>query len=131
MEIHDSRDETQRVVTLTYNNVKQNKDGKWTGTPITVDRSINDIIPVDDALNESMLNPSLLKGNLDAKDDESKKGEAMEEGGKEIEINTISEGKRKNEAEIEDDETNDVLVETNTENDDTKEGTDETNNDIE
>ena len=61
VKIHDSRDETQRVVTLTYSNVKQNKDGKWIGTPITVDRSINDIIPVDDALNESMLNPSILE----------------------------------------------------------------------
>ena len=54
--IHDSRYNTQRVVTLTYHNVKQNKDGDWIGTPVRVDRSIN-----DNALNESMLNPSILK----------------------------------------------------------------------
>ena len=46
VKIHDSRDETQRILTLTYSNVKQKKDGTWIGTPITVDRSINDIIPV-------------------------------------------------------------------------------------
>ena len=59
--IHDSRDSTQRVVTLTYHNVKQNKDGDWIGTPVRVDRSINDLVLVDDALNESMLNPSIIK----------------------------------------------------------------------
>ena len=61
VKIHDSRDETQRVVTLTYYNVKQNKDGEWIGKPVKVDRSINDLILVDNALNESMLNPSILK----------------------------------------------------------------------
>ena len=58
------RDESQRILTLTYNNVKQRKDGTWVGTPITVERSINDIIPVDKALNESMLNPSTLANNM-------------------------------------------------------------------
>ena len=63
IKIHDSRDKTQRVVTLTYHNVKQNKDGEWIGKPVRVDRSINDLVLVDDALNESMLNPSIIKGN--------------------------------------------------------------------
>ena len=63
VKIHDSRDDTQRVVTLTYHNVKQKKDGEWTGKPVKVDRSINDLVLVDNALNESMLNPSILKGN--------------------------------------------------------------------
>ena len=63
VKIHDSRDETQRVLTLTYSNVKQKKDGTWIGTPITVDRSINDIIPVDKALNESMLSPNIIGKN--------------------------------------------------------------------
>ena len=63
VKIHDSRDDTQRVVTLTYHNVKQNKDGEWIGKPVKVDRSINDLVLVDNALNESMLNPSILKGN--------------------------------------------------------------------
>ena len=71
MKIHDSRDETQRVVTLTYSNVRQNKDGNWIGTRMTVDRSINDIIPVDDALNESMLNCSKQIDNTDTGNDEN------------------------------------------------------------
>ena len=71
VKIHDSRDETQRVVTLTYSNVRQNKDGKWIGTRMTVDRSINDIIPVDDALNESMLNCSIQKDITDTENDEN------------------------------------------------------------
>ena len=74
--IHDSRDNTQRVVTLTYHNVRLNKDGEWIGTPVQVDRCINDLILVDNALNESMLNPRLL-GKTDnsqkkRKDDENK-----------------------------------------------------------
>ena len=60
-EIHDSRDDTQRVVTLTYHDVRLNKNGDWIGTPVKVDRCINDLILVDDALNESMLNPSILE----------------------------------------------------------------------
>ena len=53
--IHGSRDNAQRVVTLTYNNVIMNKDGDWIGTPVTVERSINDLVLVDNALNDSML----------------------------------------------------------------------------
>ena len=64
IEINDSRDEAQRILTLTYTNVKQRKDGTWIGTPITVERSINDIIPVDNALNESMLNPGILANEV-------------------------------------------------------------------
>ena len=59
--VYDSRDKAQRVVTLTYHNVRLNKDGEWIGTPVQVDRCINDLILVDNALNESMLNPKLLK----------------------------------------------------------------------
>ena len=60
LKINDSRDEAQRILTLTYTNIKKRKDGTWIGTPITVERSINDVIPVDNALNESMLNPGIL-----------------------------------------------------------------------
>ena len=70
--IHDSRDNTQRVVTLTYHNVKQNKDGDWIGTPVRVDRSINDLVLVDDALNESMLNPSIIKEKNPLENNEKK-----------------------------------------------------------
>ena len=59
--IHASRDDAQRVVTLTYNNVRINKDGEWIGTPIRVERSINDLVIVDNALNDSMLNPRMLR----------------------------------------------------------------------
>ena len=40
--IHESRDDAQRVVTLTYNNIKMNKDGEWIGTPVRVVRSVNE-----------------------------------------------------------------------------------------
>ena len=60
LKINDSRDEAQRILTLTYTNIKKRKDGTWIGTPIKVERSINDVIPIDNALNESMLNPSIL-----------------------------------------------------------------------
>ena len=59
--IHESRDNAQRVVTLTYNNVRVNKDGEWIGTPIQVERSINDLVLVDNALSDSMLNPRISK----------------------------------------------------------------------
>ena len=49
------------MVTLTYNNVRVNKDGEWIGTPIRVERSVNVLVIVDNALSDSMLNPRLLK----------------------------------------------------------------------
>ena len=42
-------------MTLTYNNVRVNKDGEWIGTPIRVERSVNDLVLVDNALSDSML----------------------------------------------------------------------------
>ena len=69
--IHPSRDDAQRVVTLTYNNVRVNKDGEWVGTPIRVERSVNDLVIVDNALNDSMLSPKIGKGsNQENKKDE-------------------------------------------------------------
>ena len=62
--IHDSRDDAQRVVTLTYNNVKINKDGEWVGTPVRVERSVNDLVIVDNALNDSMLSPQIKKKSI-------------------------------------------------------------------
>ena len=75
--IHASRDNAQRVVTLTYNNVRVNKDGEWIGTPIQVERSINDLVLVDNALSDSMLNPSILKERSNDKDGQEKE---VEEG---------------------------------------------------
>ena len=63
-EIKESRDNAQRVVVLTYHNVSKNKKGNWIGTPVTVERSVNDLILVDDALNESMLNPAIQKNEV-------------------------------------------------------------------
>merc|ERR1711873_14379 len=57
--MHKSRDNAQRVVTLTYNNIRMNKNGDWIGTPATVDRSVNDLVLVDNALNDSMLGSRL------------------------------------------------------------------------
>ena len=59
--IKESRDNAQRVVILTYHNVSKNKRGDWIGTPVTVERSVNDLILVDDALNESILNSNIQK----------------------------------------------------------------------
>ena len=53
-EIKESRDNAQRVVVVTYHNVGINKKGDWIGTPVTVERSVNDLVLVDDALNESL-----------------------------------------------------------------------------
>ena len=42
-------------------NVKMNKDGEWVGTPVRVERSVNDLVIVDNALNDSMLSPQIKK----------------------------------------------------------------------
>merc|ERR1711978_223718 len=61
LQINESKDNAQRILTLEYNNVKKKKDGNWIGIPKIVERSINDVIPIDNAVNDSMLNPSILK----------------------------------------------------------------------
>ena len=38
-----------------------NKNGDWIGTPVTVDRSVNDLVLVDNALSDSMLGPRVTK----------------------------------------------------------------------
>ena len=60
-EIKESRDNVQTVVILTYHNISKNKNGKWVGTPITVERSVKDLILVDDSLSESMLSPRVVE----------------------------------------------------------------------
>ena len=64
LKINESKDNAQRILTLTYNNIKKRKDGNWTGIPTIVERSINDIIPIDNAINESMLSPSILEKEI-------------------------------------------------------------------
>ena len=77
-EIKESRDNVQRVVTLTYHNISRNKNGKWIGTPIIVERSVKDLILVDDALNESMLSPRMEENKIDT-DDETQDDEMKED----------------------------------------------------
>ena len=70
-EIKESRDGTQRVVVVTYQNVSLNKKGEWVGNPVTVERCVSDVILVDNALNESMLNPKLkTQNNEDSSDNQ-------------------------------------------------------------
>merc|ERR1711872_294251 len=61
IKINESKDNAQRILTLEYNNVRKNKEGMWIGTPVTVERSINDVIPIDKAMNESAMNLSKIE----------------------------------------------------------------------
>ena len=61
IKINESKDNAQRILTLEYSNIRKNKEGKWIGTPVTVERSINDVIPIDKAMNESAMNLSRIE----------------------------------------------------------------------
>ena len=79
--VQKSRDNAQRVVTLTYNNIKMNKNGDWIGTPVTVDRSVNDLVLVDNALSDSMLGPRVKKDeSQETKDDSYDDGDSNDDG---------------------------------------------------
>ena len=69
LQINESKDNAQRILTLEYNNIKKNKEGIWIGTPKTVERSINDVIPIDKAINESLLNLDLSETEVEATDE--------------------------------------------------------------
>ena len=66
---------TRLIVIVTYHNVSINKKGEWIGTPITVERSVNDLVLVDDALDESMLNPELQNMDIRANIDDQTPGD--------------------------------------------------------
>ena len=68
LQINESKDNAQRILTLEYNNIKKNKEGIWIGTPKIVERSINDVIPIEKAINESLMNLSLSKIEADDTD---------------------------------------------------------------
>ena len=87
-----------------------NKDGEWIGTPIQVERSINDLVLVDNALSDSMLNPRISK----VKDND------RDEQGKEVKVDDdkkLGKGEKENENGAENhemqevDETNDSMDE--------------------
>merc|ERR1712131_309216 len=61
LKINESKDNAQRILTLEYNNIRKNKEGMWIGTPVIVERSINDVIPIDKAMNESVMNLSRIE----------------------------------------------------------------------
>ena len=116
--IHASRDNAQRVVTLTYNNVRVNKDGEWIGTPIQVERSINDLVLVDNALSDSMLNPRISKVKDNNRDEQ----------GKEVKVDDdkkLGKGEKENENDTE----NHEMQEVNETNDD-MDGNEVTNEEI-
>ena len=69
LQINESKDNAQRILMLEYNNIKKNKEGIWIGTPKTVERSINDVIPIGKAINESLLNLSSSETEVEAKDE--------------------------------------------------------------
>ena len=83
-ELREFRDNVQRFFTLTYQNISKNKNGKWVGTLITVERSVKDLILVDDALDESMLNPRIEENKIDTEEktqnDEVKEDENQNTG---------------------------------------------------
>ena len=69
LQINESKDNAQRILTLEYYNIKKNKEGIWIGTPKVVERSINDVIPIDKAINESLMNLNLSKTEEDDTDE--------------------------------------------------------------
>ena len=90
-EIKESRDNVQRVVILTYHNVSKNKNGKWIGTPMTVERSVKDLILVDDALNESMLSPKVKENKIEI-ENETQNDEVKEDEKQNAETVNSNEG---------------------------------------
>ena len=112
--IHGSRDNAQRVVTLTYNNVRVNKDGEWIGTPIQVERSVNDLVLVDNALNDSMLNSRTSKAKESEKEKQKKENKPNDDEVPEVDENMV---------------TSDVEDPGSPRVDDTKDGTNEVNDD--
>ena len=82
LKINESKDNAQRILTLTYNNIKKRKDGNWTGIPTIVERSINDVIPIDNAVNESMLSPSILEKEIANDTDETDENVSTKDDGK-------------------------------------------------
>ena len=69
LQINESKDNAQRILTVEYNNIKKNKEGNWIGTQKIVERSINDVIPIDKAINESLMNLGLSKTEVEATDE--------------------------------------------------------------
>ena len=78
-EIKELRDDTQRVVVVTYHNIGLNKKDEWIGNPVTVERCVCDVVLVDNDLNESMLDPKLHTKNMRANSDNQSTGNHIDE----------------------------------------------------
>ena len=96
-EIKKSRDDAQRVVVVTYHNISLNKKGEWIGTPVTVERCVNDLVLVDDALDESMLNPEQQNMNMRTNTDDQASGNNKIIASETQEVQEISDDKKKTE----------------------------------
>ena len=59
---------------VTYHDINLNKKSEWVGNQVTVERCISDVVLVDNALNESMLNPKLQIENIQISSDSQSKG---------------------------------------------------------
>ena len=95
--IKKSRDDAQRVVVVTYNNISLNKKGEWIGTPVTVERCLNDLGLVDDALDESILDLKLQNKNIRTNADDQASGNNKIITSETQEIQGISDEKKKTE----------------------------------
>ena len=51
-----------------------NNRGEWIGTPVTVERSVNHLVLVDDAVDESMLKPELQNNEIRENTDDQTSG---------------------------------------------------------
>ena len=56
---------------MTYHSVSINKKGEWIGTPTRVERCVKDVILVDTALNDSILNSKVVEDNTPGDSEES------------------------------------------------------------
>ena len=86
-----------RVVVVTYHNISLNKKGEWIGTPVTVERCVNDLVLVDDALDESMLDPKLQNKNIRTNADDQASGNNKIITSETQEMQGISDEKKKTE----------------------------------
>ena len=82
LQINESKDNAQRILTVEYNNIKKNKEGIWIGTQKIVERSINDVIPIDKAINESLMNLGLSETEVEATDGVHESEENITQEGK-------------------------------------------------
>ena len=55
LQVHESRDGTQRATTILYCNVSKNNRGEWLGKRDVVDKAVQDLILVDNAFSDLSL----------------------------------------------------------------------------